>query len=366
MPSMQKSWLIVSFWLLLVFGSIAWSVHSYAFTPTFPYHQLTSMWPRLWSTLSHFDGVNYLRIAQSGYPAGGGEVAFFPLFPLLIHGLTNLGISTFLASLLLNGVLFILLIFFVITLYPALASKFFWLFLTFPASFFLLSVYSETLFLVFFFTFVACLQKRWFYLAALVAALASSTRLVGSILGVMLLVEYFRHHPVAISRKPLILLLISELGLLAYMYYLWVTRGDPLAFIHVQPQFGMGRSGGEIVLLPQVLYRYANMLIRAPAFNILTGRVLWELLTFLGSIWVLIKYWRSLSVSDRLYCSWVLILPTLSGTLSSFPRYALLAVPLFLVLAKHLKLPLLLFLGVIQAGLLVFQLILFTRGLFVA
>ena len=363
---MKKSWLLISLYLFILFGSITWSAQYYPFTPTFPYYQLTESYPRLWSTLSHFDGVNYLRLATNGYPTGGGEVAFFPLFPLLIRGFINLGIDPFLAALLLNGILFILLILFAKTLYPQIFTKFSWLFLSFPASFFLLATYSEALFLVLFLTFTACLHKRWFYLAAGVAGLASSTRLVGSILGVILLIEYFYSHPLTINYKPLTLFILSQLGLIFYMLYLFQTTGDPLAFIHVQPQFGMGRSGGEIVLLPQVLYRYARMLLTVDIQSYLYWRVVWELITFLGASFALYWYWFKLSISDRIYSTWVIFLPTLSGTLSSYPRYALIALPLFLIIAKSLR-PIPLILVVFsQTLILIYNVLLFTRGLFVA
>lgn len=367
MLSMKKFWAIISLWLGIVFGTIIWAARTYAFTPTFPYYELTASYPRVLSTLSNFDGVNYLRLSTNGYPENGGEVAFFPLYPLLIHGLINLGLSPLPAALILN--FFFLLLFFLIffELDPKNSSRFLLLFLSFPTSFFLLGVYTESLFIFLFIAFIASLKlKRWWF-AAIIAALASGTRFVGVIFGPILLIEYFRHQPSPISRiQYSILLLLSELGFLAYMYYLSRTTGDPLAFIHVQPQFGMGRSGGEIILLPQVLYRYLRMLLTLSPQTLIYYRVLWELGTFIFFSGVLFKYWSKLGLADKLYSTWVLLLPTFSGTLSSFPRYELVALPLFLVLARYARLRSLYLLVVTNLSLLIFYLALFTRGLFVA
>lgn len=371
MLSMKKFWLIVSLWLLILTGSLSWAIRTYPdYRPTFPYHQITSHWPRAISTWSNFDGVNYLRLATHGYPSRGGEVAFFPLYPVLVRGLTNVGLDPLLSALLLSSFCLVLFFLLVRELYPRIASRFLLLFLSFPASFFLAGAYTESLFLLFFVLFVAALKRRSWWLAAFVAGLASGTRLVGAIFGIMLLLEYFRTVPKPITLRRysifFVLVLLSELGLLLYMFYLSRAYGDPLAFIHAQPQFGMGRSGGEIILLPQVLFRYVKMLLTVTPVSLLFWRVLWELVTFLVALWVLVKYWTKLTPTDRLYSGWVILLPTLSGTLSSFPRYALVALPLFFVLARHLKPRALAMIVITQTLLLIFHFVLFTRGLFVA
>ncbi|MFH2085976.1 MAG: hypothetical protein ABII21_04300 [bacterium] len=364
---MKKSWLIISIWIAILVGAIFWTVSKYPiYTPSFPYHQTIAHLPRQLSILGNFDGANYLWISTHGYPIKGGEVAFFPLYPILISTLVNLGIEPLYAALIFNLFCVTIIGLLIHQLYPKLSAKFLLLFLSFPVSFYLVSAYTETLFILFFLTFMLCLKQQRWWLAALIAGLASGTRLVGAIFGVILIIEYFRYHPITINHKLLTMFILSELGLLAYMYFLFTTRGDPLSFIHAQPLFGMGRSGGEIIFLPQVLYRYLKMLLTVDTMSLLYWRVLWELLTFLASLYLLIKYWVKLTPAERIYTAWVVLLPTLSGTLSSFPRYALVAIPLFLAVAKEIKPIYLTFIVLAQSSLLIFNLILFTRGLFVA
>ena len=150
------------------------------------------------------------------------------------------------------------------------------------------------------------------------------------------------------------------------MGYLWQTIGDPLAFVHVQPTFGMGRSGGEIILLPQVLFRYAKMLYLASPDSLVYWRAAAEIIIFLLLAYVLLKVWRRLSRAELIYTLAVLLIPTLSGTLSSYPRYALAAIPLFAVVAESLSTKQVFGIALVQSSLLVLALILFTQGFFVA
>src|SRR4051812_43268313 len=43
------------------------------------------------SPLARWDSVWYLRVADDGYPDGGPEAAFFPLYPMLARGIGELG-----------------------------------------------------------------------------------------------------------------------------------------------------------------------------------------------------------------------------------------------------------------------------------
>jgi hypothetical protein len=66
------------------------------------------------------------------------------------------------------------------------------------------------------------------------------------------------------------------------------------------------------------------------------------------------------------FCLSAIIFPTLSGTLSSFPRYALVAVPLFVALAQVLSPSILRVVVVIQYAILITATALFVQGVFIA
>ena len=130
-----------------------------------------------------WDALHYLRLAEFGYNgAGVGSSAFYPLFPLLAGGLSQLsGLSTLASSLLLST-LFCWAAFAAlhrlayvrvgpqVALWTCLALA------VFPTSFFLIGPFTESLFLALTLgAFLAAYRRRWF-LAALLASLGSLTR----------------------------------------------------------------------------------------------------------------------------------------------------------------------------------------------
>jgi len=131
------------------------------------------------------------------------------------------------------------------------------------------------------------------------------------------------------------MVVIAFTGLFAYMMYLWRTVGDPLAFFHVQSAFGAGRSGGELIFLPQVFWRYARIFTTVPVGELLYHVAVLELSSFiLGTVLLVVAMRKRYDPALLLYSACVLVIPTLTGTLSSMPRYLLAAFPLFGVLGE--------------------------------
>lgn len=108
--------------------------------------------PYILYPLAGFDGAHYILIAKKGY--GLLQLAFFPLYPLLMNALTRLfNFNVLLSGLLISWASFILGIFFfgklARTLMPQ-SRNFMWaiiFLLAFPTAFFYVAVYPESLFL---------------------------------------------------------------------------------------------------------------------------------------------------------------------------------------------------------------------------
>ena len=352
-------------WIVFVGCVIAFSINQFRFSPSFPYYasDLGAHYNRFFSTFAHFDGIHYLRIASAGlYPDGGG-VAFFPAYPFLIHGLLNIGLDKLASGMLISLFSLVISLCILVWIYPKSNWKLPLLLLSFPMSFYFISVYTESLFLLSFTLMLYFVKQKKYYLAALAVALATATRFVG--IGMVVYLVFSMWGKVDL-KKIFTSTLISISGLLAYMTYLWQTLGDALAFIHTQPIFGMGRSGGEIVLLPQVIYRYAKMLLTADPSTILYWRAFAEISLFGLIVFLLIRYYRDLTRPELWYTITVLLIPTVSGTLSSYPRYVLAAIPLFVILASKLSNKSIFIVATIQAIILFISIALFTTGLFVA
>lgn len=360
-----KAVTIILGWFIILTTVITYAINHLPFNPTFPYYNqdIATYYNRFWGTFAHFDGIHYLRIAAAGEYPGGGQVAFFPFYPFLIHGLINVGVDPLMAGIIISLVALVLSIVILSDLYPETSWKFTLLLLSFPTSFFFGILYTESLYLLLFVLMLFFIRRQKYYLAALAVALSTATRFVGVGMALYLLLIIWDK----LKLKQIIGIgLVSISGLLTYMGYLWKTIGDPLAFVHVQPSFGMGRSGGEIILLPQVIFRYLKMLFLAAPTSLVYYRALAELLIFTLVVYALLKVWRTLSRAELVYTLTVLLIPTFSGTLSSYPRYILAAIPLFAALASHFSPTKIIFISIISSALLVVSLGLFTQGLFVA
>lgn len=328
--------------------------------------------PRWITAFAQFDGIFYLRIASNGYAQF--EQAFFPLYPLLIRTLSIFFMQNQLAaSLAISNISFVLgLLIFEKYLRNTLpknrrsAIRFIIIFLLlFPTSFFFGATYTEGLFFLLVVLTFFLLDKKNYALAAIVAYFAASTRLVGVFLFIPFALTQTKF------RRYKMIALAPFLGLATYMYYLYQTTRDPVAFFSVQPAFGAGRST-HLILLPQVLYRYLKMLLMT-RWSIGYFVSLLELMVFVFVFVILSIQLREILRSKQrnllglnLFSLTNLLVPTLTGTLSSVPRYALLSVSFFvyvgLLKSGHIKLVLCFIFTLLHVALVT----LFIQGYFVS
>lgn len=314
--------------------------------------------PLVW-TWGGFDGIHYLTIAENGYIAQYTQ-AFFPVFPQIIRLVNGfLGVNILWAGLTVANLasLSAVLIFWRLLRLDyseTLSRRILWIFLLFPTSFYLVSVYSEGLFLALvFLSFLAAKKGHWLA-AGLLGAVASATRPVGIFLFPALLVEYWEQKKVKSEKFPpkadrpltgkiknfhwfnLSYLLLVPVGLIAYMIYLNQHFGDALMFLHSQPAFGADRSD-RIVLLYQVLWRYGKMLATVQWGSLLYFRVLQELLFSLIFLVLGILSFKKVRLSYATFAILSFVAPTLTGTFSSMPRYVLVMFPAFILLGKWME-----------------------------
>lgn len=182
------------------------------------------------------DALWYLHLAQDGYQATGGSTAFMPLYPLLVRILSYTGLPPLICALLISNAALLCAL---AALYrlaeldfgaPA-ARRAVWYQALFPASFFLLAPYTESLYLALAVgALLAARQGRWRD-AALLAALLAATRTVGILMLLALATEFLIRRP---PWRQALWLLLVPLGLLAVMAVQHAATGDPLAFMHSQ------------------------------------------------------------------------------------------------------------------------------------
>lgn len=323
----------------------------------------------IWSW-ANFDGVHYLMLAKDGY-AFGLTQAFFPAYFILIK-LINFLINNYLFSaLLISHVCFILslVVFYkLIRLdYSEKIARWAIIFISFfPTSFYFLSVYTESLFLLLLLLTFYFLRKNELFKTGLWGIGLSLSRIVGVFVIPPIFLE-LKQSREKLNYKKTILMILPSLGLLAYMFYLWLKFEDPLLFAHVQSGFGAGRETDKLVLFYQVIWRYIKMVFTVDKNNPIYFTVWLEMLSSLYVIGLLIwGYMRKIRPSYLLFSFLSFLLPTLTGTFSSMPRYILVLFPIYIVLAmiknKYLKF----FILGIHLVLLFVCTMLFTRGYWIA
>lgn len=332
-------------WRLLIFIPIFFAVVILPYRATHTYTQLSYFYdldgllkqPFL-SAWANFDGVHYINIATRGYVDEG---RFLPLYPILIKNLSSLFfflkpissafVSGFLISLVSMYFSCVLLFKLVkLDFKDKIAFKTTILLFLLPASFFFAAIYTESLFLLLTLgAFYAMRTRRWL-LATFCIMLASIARLPGILLIIPLVHEMYVQR---VWWQTYSLMLLTPLLILMYSWFNFVTWGDPLYFVHAHSALGNSRETSGLVFPLVTVWRYVKILFTvSPTTYDYFVAVVEFLHLLIASAGVLYISWLSykgkMRTSYVLFTWAVLSLPVLSGTLSGFPRYMLVAFPL--------------------------------------
>jgi hypothetical protein len=288
----------------------------------------------LLDNLTQWDGVWYRMIAQYGYspPADPLAPAFFPVYPMLIRAVAFIVRDYQVASLLVsNGCLIAaaLLLMRLLRLdYGELVSRRALAFLMFsPGSFFLSSAYTESTFLLLSIgALLAARQKKWL-IAGLCGLFLSATRAPGLVIGAPLLAEYLLQwrerggDARTIFRPHLLSLALVPVGLLLYMLYLYVQRGDFFLPMHSQAG-GWGRT-------PSLPWKSFFQPINFSPSHL----PLYQAITAGGIILTVVGFFLRLRPTYLVYAAVSVLFYLVWGSLEGLPRYFAILFPLQLILA---------------------------------
>jgi|WetSurMetagenome_2_1015567.scaffolds.fasta_scaffold11408_2 Gpi18-like mannosyltransferase len=329
---------------------------------------------------ANFNGANFLTMAAHGniIPGNLGLLySFSPVFPWLINTL-NLVIHNYLASgLIISNLAFCLALYFLYLLFrldykEGVSKLALFLILIFPTSFFFGSVYAESVFLLFSVLSLYFARKHNFLLASIFAALTTLTNVFGVFLWPALAVEFYQAYGKKINQSFFLELswfAIPLLIIISYLRFQFFRTGASIITVFTRAVAGPSQVTDKIVLIYQVFFRYAKMLIFMDHRDPLFITVFLEFIVGLGFLTLIIFSVKKIRPSYWLYCLPIYLLPTLSGTFSGLPRFVLVLFPLFPFLATlldrcHPYLRYVYF--VISFILSFFAISLFTRGYFVA
>lgn len=355
----------------LIFIPVLLAQSFLTFRKGFEYTSFTGYNPLL-SVWANFDGIYYLAISTGGYSAG--MAGFFPAYPFLIKSLSIGDPSTLLQLLiavafstvifLLTGVVLFKLVKLDYEKNIAFWSVFF--LLIFPTSFFGVSVYSESLFLLLALSsFYFARRKKWF-IASILAGLLTATRLVGIAIIPALFFEFFVQEK-KLFKKNAISLFIAPLGILSYMFFNFQHFGNVFQFVKSQGTLHNNRSVDSVILFPQTIYRYLKILTTGNP-----GQYEWwigflEISMFIFALTMIFIAWKEKIRSSYLIYSIVaLLIPASTGTFSGIPRYILILFPIFIILALIKNKWVKIIYSTISIILLFMLLMLFSRGYYIS
>ena len=324
-----------------------------------PFHAYEARTDLLFNTFAQWDAQWFVHIADHGYDSKQAT-SFFPLYPLVVHGVSLVVRSTVVAGVLVSlvaaGVAAVLIVEIARPLLGPGGARDMVLFVAlYPLAFVFTAVQSDALFLALSAgAFLAALRGRG-WLAGILGALSVATRLVGlALLPALLLLLWPRRGRDVVRPAPL-LLLPAALG--GYMLYLHEHVGDALAFQHAQQVFWLRRTpslgplGGLWESIQSGRRGAAELILHlprgqgAPAGYVAREQVAtWNalhLLLLLAAIALTWVAWKRLGPAFGVYSlatlALVLLSPPAYFPLASFPRYLLADFPVFLALAALLR-----------------------------
>ena len=341
------------FWVWMVFilfttflTNLDWPIY-----PTYPYFSILlepylPVWLARWSG---FDGVHYLSIVLSGYENTGLVQAFFPGFPSLVKIVWYV-IQQVVHPVVIGVSMNLLFTYLGLIAIERVQKHAHWMILLYPFSFFFVAMYSEALFFALVAWAILFSREKKYFLMSLFLAGATFTRLIGVVFVIglfleRLLVDWRSIKTSAIQFFSHFLLAIS--GLVAYMGYLFVQFNDPLMFLSVQDEFNVGRSSSFVTPI-HVLVRYWRIITTVNPLShawIVACLEIVVSIVAVGSIISLLRrafpHHQTIKITrSAKELGWLVIIagsllvPSLTGTLQSMPRYLLTVVPMFLIFAE--------------------------------
>lgn len=201
-----------------------------------------------WDVFSALDSEYYQQIATAGYEyvndGKGHNVAFFPLFPLLMRGFITLGLPVEVAGTLVNNLAFFVMLLVLYCWaeeqYGKSAARWITVVMAWcPLSLFGTVIYSEGLFLLFSTAALRAFDQKQYVWVCLWGAITTAARPTGMALIPALAIASWQERRKAIAY---VASFAAAGGLLLYSLYCGIRFGDFLAFSHAQQ--GWKRSLG--------------------------------------------------------------------------------------------------------------------------
>ena len=302
----------------------------------------SNIWLDIWGV---WDTGWYLDISQNGYTSRSLDqlvlqqtnIAFFPLYPLLMRFLGSITGSHYIAGIVISNFFLIISCIYLYRLVSldsdkASAIRSVKYLLLFPISFIFSGVFTESMYLALTLMCFYYARKGKWQVAGVTGFCLSLTRSVGVLVVLPLLYEglmpllkenydlkSFKSYGDKIL--PLFYLLLIPLGTFSYMLFNYHLTGDFMAFAHAQ------------VMWQRHLANPLGILINNYHGNIYTA---FEAAFATISIFIFIFFYRKIRFSYWLFGIYSIFVPLSTG-IQSMPRYILVIFPIYILLAGITK-----------------------------
>jgi Gpi18-like mannosyltransferase len=297
--------------------------------------------PRLsdsvFSFLMRFDAWYYNDIARHLYQNKDDLFAFFPLYPLLTRGLSELTAWPVYVS----GILIanLAVIFALVLLYKAYFPKLgrqplclaVLLLSIWPSSIFFSSFYSESLYLLLLVWSFDFFRRGNLALSGVTGALLTATRPTG-----LVLLPAFALGELVDKRRlnwRMLWLLLICAGVIGYSLFCWSQTGDPLFFSAIQHKWGRALTWPVTVFSNH----FGSMVHNNHLANEVDFAFMLDMLSALLAIALIPYIWKRIGAAEALLVLGTLLLSFSTGSTRSLARFTLTMFPLFLALGDMLQ-----------------------------
>lgn len=303
---------------------------------------------------ARWDSGFYLTIINEGYnfvPGQQSNVAFFPLYPLLVDVLGAVTGNVLLAAVLVSnaflfGSLVLLYRLTELEFDSDTAGRAVFYIAAFPTAFFFSAVYTESTFLFFSIGSLYFARKGEWGWAVVFGMLCAASRIVGVLSFGVVGLEWLRYHGWTFSTihkwqawknmfkgirtdfLNLLIIFIIPLGMVSYMVFLYQHFNDPIAFSTVQSAWGREMIGPWAVLWRDLRLLFSGDILRGDVWYHIALDLAPTFLVFATLVWM----WRRLGESYAILSALSLLIPLSSGS-QSLSRYVLVVFPFFMILA---------------------------------
>ncbi|MEM9777888.1 MAG: mannosyltransferase family protein [Chloroflexota bacterium] len=304
--------------------------------------------------LARWDSGFYITIVDGGYEMITGQIsniAFFPLYPLLIS-FTNI----FFDNTLLSGIIVSHVAFFFALVYlyrltllvtddNGTAQRTIYYLSVFPTAFFFSAVYTESLFLCLSVAAIYYAKIKKWEIATIFTLLVGVTRITGILVFGVVGLEWLASHGWTIStcyKKEawvnlwegikedwfnLSLLLLAPLGFFSHMMFLNNQFQDPIAFWSVQSAFNRQADGPVAIFLRD----FGPLLSQNFWIGDIWWNVLFDSIAIIFALGAAPFVYKRFGEGMALFIVLSVLVPLASGT-GSMTRYILVLFPLFMML----------------------------------